>query len=190
MWLMVKPLPVLALALWTATRRGKYARLLTAGLVVSAIADEAIEWSFMAGLGLFLLAHLVYVAAFLTGRPPLRPLRLVPVLAFLAVAYSAVAPGLGSLRGEVIAYMVAIGTMVWRAAARVGRNGSSTASEWSACVGAVSFALSDTLLALDRFRAPMAGAHVGILLLYWAGQLGLALSASLSSTIAPRPSSK
>jgi alkenylglycerophosphocholine hydrolase len=177
LWMVVKPLPVLALALWTATRPGRYPRLLTAGLLVSMVADVAIERSFMAGLGLFLLAHLVYVAAFLTGRPPLRPLRLVPVLAFLAAAYSAVAPGLGSLRGAVIAYMTAIGTMVWRAAARVGRNGPASAAEWSACLGAISFALSDTLLALDRFRAPIAGAHFGIMFLYWAGQLGLALSA-------------
>ncbi len=102
-----------------------------------------------------------------------------PVLAFLAAAYSVVAPGLGSLRGAVIAYMAAIGTMVWRAAARVGRHGPASVAEWSACLGAVSFALSDTLLALDRFRAPgvIEGAHVGIMVLYWAGQLGLALSA-------------
>jgi alkenylglycerophosphocholine hydrolase len=177
MWVIVKPLPVLGLALWTAMRLGRYARLLAAGLLVSMVADVAIEWSFMAGLALFLLAHLVYVAAFLTGRPPLRPLRLVPVLVFLGGAYSAVAPGLGSLRGPVLAYMAAIGTMVWRAAARVGRHGPSTAAEWSACLGAVSFALSDTLLALDRFRAPMPHASYGIMLLYWAGQLGIGLSA-------------
>lgn len=177
MWMIVKPLPVLGLALWTARRPGRYARVLTAGLLVSMVADLAIEWSFMAGLGLFLLAHIVYVAAFLAGRAPLRPLRLVPVLVFLAAAYAAVAPGLGSLRGPVLAYMAAIGTMVWRAAARVGRHGPATAAEWSACLGAVSFALSDTLLALDRFRAPIAGAHAVIMVLYWAGQLGIALSA-------------
>ena len=174
--LAAKPVPVLCLALWIATRRGRYARLVAAGLLVSMIADVAIEWSFVAGLGLFLLAHLVYVAAFLTGQPPLRPLRAIPVIAVLGVAYRVVAPGLGSLKGAVVAYMAAIGTMVWRAAARVGHRGTARPAEWSALLGAVCFAASDTLLALDRFRAPIPGAPYGIILLYWAGQLGIALS--------------
>ena len=37
-------------------------------------------------------------------------------------------------------------------------------------------AVRDTLIGLDRFRAPIAGAPYAIILLYWAGQLGLALS--------------
>jgi uncharacterized membrane protein YhhN len=172
-----KPVPVACLALATMAASGRYARLLALGLLVSATADVAIERSFVAGLGLFLLAHLAYVAAFLEGRPPLRPLRALPVLAALGAAFSAVAPGLGPLRLPVIAYMAAIGTMVWRAAARVGRNGPARAAEWSALGGAVLFATSDTLIAIDRFRAPVPGAGIAVIVLYWAGQLGIALSA-------------
>ena len=47
--------------------------------------------------------------------------------------------------------------MMWRAAARV-RPGERAG--WIALAGALAFALSDTLLALHRFRAPVAGALV------------------------------
>ena len=70
----------------------------------------------------------------------------------------------------------AIGTMVWRAAARVGQRGAPSPREWSALLGAVAFATSDALIALDRFHGPVPGAHAAIILLYWGGQLGIALS--------------
>lgn len=174
--LAAKPVPVLCLALWTLARPGRYARLLALGLLVSAAADLAIEWRFLAGLGLFLVAHLVYVVAFLEGGTRLRLLRALPVLAAIGIVFRAIAPGLGPLRGPVVAYMAAIGTMVWRAAARVGQRGAPGPREWSALLGAVAFATSDALIALDRFRAPIAGARYGIILLYWGGQLGIALS--------------
>jgi len=40
--------------------------------------------------------------------------------------------------------------------------------------GALAFAASDTLIALDRFHAPLPGAPLPIMLLYWAGQGGIA----------------
>jgi len=43
--------------------------------------------------------------------------------------------------------------------------------------GAFSFAVSDTLLALDRFLAAIPHVRHPIMLLYWAGQLGIVLSA-------------
>ena len=176
--LAAKPIPVLCLVFWSATRAGRYARLVTLGLAISMIADVAIEWTFLGGLGLFLLAHIVYLAAFLSGRPPLRLLRALPVLAVLAAAYSVIAPGLGSLQKPVIAYMFAVGAMVWRASARVGQHAAPRSAELSALAGAVCFAASDTLLALDRFHSPIQGASYGIMLLYWTGQFGIARSAS------------
>ena len=152
--ILAKPIPVLCLAFWTTTRGGGYSRLVTAGLFISMVADIAIEWSFISGLGLFLLAHLVYVAAFLKDHHALRPLRALPVVAALAAAYRVIAPGLGSLQLPVIAYMGAIGTMVWRAAARLGGSGTTPRAQASALVGAICFASSDTLLALNRFHQP------------------------------------
>ena len=85
--------------------------------------------------------------------------------------------GLGDLRPAVVAYVVAICTMVWRAAARVGRSGAPRAGEWAGLAGAIFFALSDTLIALDRFHGPVPYARVPIILLYWTGQAGIAWSA-------------
>ncbi|HET6896715.1 MAG TPA: lysoplasmalogenase family protein [Vicinamibacteria bacterium] len=45
-------------------------------------------------------------------------------------------------------------------------------------MGAVLFGLSDTLIAIGRFRASLpGGALLAIILLYWAGQAGIAASA-------------
>src|SRR5262245_46369334 len=77
--LAAKPLPVLCLALVVLGRTGAFSRLVGGGLALSAVADLGIEWSFVLGLLLFLLAHLAYTAAFLTHRPPLRLLRSLPV---------------------------------------------------------------------------------------------------------------
>jgi uncharacterized membrane protein YhhN len=88
-------------------------------------------------------------------------------------------PGFGDLRPAFVAYAVAIGTMLWRAAARVGHRGAPRPGEWAALGGAILFALSDSLIALHRFHAPIPAANVPIMLLYWAGQLGIAWSARL-----------
>jgi uncharacterized membrane protein YhhN len=83
------------------------------------------------------------------------------------------------MRPAVVAYVLAICTMLWRAAARVGREGPARPGEWAALGGAVLFALSDSLIAFDRFHAPIPSVEVRIMLLYWAGQLGIAASARL-----------
>jgi uncharacterized membrane protein YhhN len=49
-------------------------------------------------------------------------------------------------------------------------------SLWAAA-GAILFGLSDTLLAFDRFRGEIPHARYPIILLYWAGQIGIARSA-------------
>jgi uncharacterized membrane protein YhhN len=51
----------------------------------------------------------------------------------------------------------------------------------------VLFGLSDTLIAVDRFRAPMPGAGYAIILLYWAGQTGIAASAWRGAVARPAP---
>ena len=48
-------------------------------------------------------------------------------------------------------------------------------------IGAILFGLSDTLIAFDRFHEPIAGVRYPIILLYWAGQLGIAAWAHAQS---------
>jgi len=178
LWLAFKPVPVLGLTLWVLEApESAYRNRLAAGLALSLIGDVLIEWSFAAGLAAFLLGHIAYIAAFLadTARP--RLLRALPIAAYGAGMAAFLWSGLGDLRPAVVAYVVAICTMVWRAAARVGRSGAPRAGEWAGLAGAIFFALSDTLIALDRFHGPVPYARVPIILLYWTGQAGIAWSA-------------
>jgi uncharacterized membrane protein YhhN len=180
-WLLagLKPLPVLALAVWCrAGGGGTTATSIAAGLVVSAVGDVLLALDrFLAGVAVFLAAHVLYTSAFLawTRRP--RLLRLVGFLAWGAAVYSLIAPVLGALLVPVGAYVLAACVMMWRAAATLGASGGVRREEWWALAGAVLFGASDTLLALHRFLTPWPDAPFLVMLLYWAGQAGIARSA-------------
>ncbi len=176
-WLVAKPMPALLLAGVVARREPTaFARRLAAGLVLSAGGDLLLELSggFVAGLALFLFAHLTYAAAFFaeSRRPAL--LRALPFAAFALVACAVVRPGLGELLVPVAFYVTAIALMMWRAAACLGVPGRPAGARLAALSGALLFAASDLLIGLDRFRAPIPHGKVAILTLYWLGQLGIA----------------
>jgi alkenylglycerophosphocholine hydrolase len=188
--LVVKPVPALALAALVLRRgEGFRARAVGAGLVLSALGDVLLDLprQFTSGLTAFLLAHLAYSAAFLEDERRPRLLRAVPFALWLGSASLFVWPQVRAvgLALPVTVYMAAIGTMMWRAAARVdpGRAGAV-----SGLVGALLFGLSDTLIALDRFHAPVPGVRYAIILLYWAGQAGIAASVP-GPPSRPRPDS-
>jgi alkenylglycerophosphocholine/alkenylglycerophosphoethanolamine hydrolase len=177
--LVAKPVPVLALAaIVLSGGGGGYRRAIAVGLGLSAVGDVLLELPgrFVPGLVSFLLAHVAYTVAFLTGERRLRPGRALPFAAWLVTAFLWLRPGLGEMTMPVVVYMLAIGAMMWRAAARVGGSAPS-ASATAALAGAVLFGLSDTLIAVDRFHAPLAAARYAVILLYWAGQAGIAASA-------------
>jgi hypothetical protein len=52
-----------------------------------------------------------------------------------------------------------------------------------AALGASSFGLSDTLVAHNRFIAPMLALQILLMLLYWTGQWGIAASQQARRTI-------
>lgn len=181
--LAAKPLPVLCLAVWVAAAgRGPSARPLCFGLVFSALGDGLLEASpnlFLAGLLAFLGAHVAYGAGFVLETRRASVLRAVPFALWAVLGYLAMRAGLANLQVPVILYLTAICVMMWRAAALVGHEGEAGRHEWLALAGAVLFGMSDTLIGLDRFRAPLPGARVPIILLYWLGQLGVAASTAL-----------
>jgi len=171
--LITKPVPVLCLLILVLCRTGRYARLVAAGLAFSLAGDVLLEFPalFVAGLGAFLCAHISYIMAFLTDSTRPHLLRAVPFLVWLGLAYARMRPGLGEMAIPVTVYVIAIGVMLWRAAAMGLAPGPRPA-----VIGAVLFGLSDTLIGLDRFHAPISGVRYPIILLYWAGQCGIALS--------------
>ena len=133
---------------------------------------------FGAALAAFLLAHLVYLAAFSVGSP--IALRQLPWLAPWLLACGAVAAyawrGLGRLRTAVLCYVATISAMGWRAAMRGQAPAIGSTGFALALAGACLFVASDMVLALRRFRRPFRGAHEMELAAYWAAQLLIALS--------------
>lgn len=179
--LAIKPIPVLCLAAWVSQLgRGRSTRAIGVGLLFSALGDVLLDYDpsyFLAGLGAFLLAHLAYTTGFLRESRRQAPFAALPFAAWGALGFLAMRNGLGSMAIPVVVYLTAICVMMWRAAALVGRSGRPQGHEWLALGGAVLFGLSDTLIGLDRFRSPIEGVHLPIMVLYWLGQLGIAASA-------------
>lgn len=174
----LKAFPAIALAI-VAFDLGKdaYSRTISRGLIVSAAADVLIEWRFLAGLAAFLVAHVLYMSAFVEDVRAVRFIRSIPVAVGAALVLGRMQNGLGEARGPVAAYIMVIGTMIWRAWARVGSSPRGRASQASGAVGATLFGVSDSLIGLSRFgSAPVE--PFAIMALYWAGQTGIALSAS------------
>ena len=132
--------------------------------------------AFVAGLASFLVAHVLYIAAFTSSAPTeLAPLAVAPFAVAAGLVLRALWPHLGGLRIPVVLYVLAIALMGWRAGAQWTALGSTAAA--LALIGAVLFTLSDGVLALNRFRAPIAGAQAVVLSSYWAAQWAIALSA-------------
>jgi alkenylglycerophosphocholine hydrolase len=185
-----KAVPLLCLLTWVWPFHERYARLIGVGLVLSLIGDMLLGMGpdlFVAGLGAFLLAHVAYVAAYLTVTRLSSLKRGVP-FALLAVAAGVFLwPRLGGLALPVTAYVVVISTMMWRSAALIGAESLGRREQWAALAGALVFAMSDGLLAFTLFVQPVPGSSYAIMLLYWAGQLGIAFSARASHVKTQQP---
>ena len=155
----------------------------TAGLVLSLGGDVALMFesnrAFLVGLVLFLLAHVVYAIAF-TIWNGFHPQDLISAAALLILAVAVflyLRPGLGSMQGPVLFYMVVICIMVNRAVSTFFGDTFTLTQAWLLSVGAVLFWLSDLVLAVNRFRHPFEANRLG-LYLYYGGQLLIALSPS------------
>lgn len=182
----LKALPILLLA-WTVASAGDlvapgYGRLVATGLVASAIGDLCLvsPRGFVAGLSSFLVAHVLYLLAFLpagtgVGWPALVALALV-VPVFLGRLRPHVPPG---LRGAVVVYVVVIAAMAWAAARRAGSPGTPSPSDVLAAAGAFAFMTSDAILAWDRFVRRLPFGHGWVMITYYGAQLAIAASASV-----------
>ena len=178
-------------------------RLIRIGLCLSLLGDVFLLWpaqGFLPGLVSFLLAHIAYIAAFcvplrFAARPAAfvvyaaRPAAFVVYAARPAafVVYAALAtailwqlwPGIpGALRVPVLAYVLCLAGMAAQAAAwwraSVGRPDERLAR--NAALGGLLFMLSDSLLAFNKFAAPLPLSSLWILATYWAAQWCIANS--------------
>jgi len=177
-----KPLLMPILLVWFRAQAGggALATLVTVALVCSWLGDVFLMGSgeawFGAGLASFLVAQLAYAAAFAGparhpgGPRPWQSLLLAGVVVAigLLVAQTVLAGVPGWLVLPVAVYAAAITAMGTSGALRAG--GTSLASWGAAFVGAEWFMVSDSLLAFDRFVAPLGAARIAVMLTYCLGQ--------------------
>jgi len=152
------------------------AGLLALGLTLSTAGDVLLDLDpnlFVFGLGAFLLAHLAYVSLFVRNRArPFHPgvPRLAAVLLVLACAAALsvwIVPSVGGLAVPVVLYICALTAMVSTAIL------AGFEKPWVA-LGAVLFLISDSLLAIDKFKAPVPVRDVLVWVTYYFGQCGIA----------------
>lgn len=175
-----KPLATIAALMLAALTKvpvsPRYRALISAGLAASLAGDVFLMLPgdrFIAGLASFLVAHLLYIAAFASEKGGLRDPAAATTVGLFAVAMLAFLwPDLGALRAPVAAYVTVIAVMGWQAFARWGR---SPGAELAA-LGAMSFLVSDSALAIGRFRGDFAGGTALVLVTYWLAQWLIARS--------------
>jgi uncharacterized membrane protein YhhN len=155
-----------------------YRGLVVAGLAFSLAGDVFLMLPsdrFLAGLGSFLVAHVCYTGAFVaTTGPHASPAAVIPWLLAGAVILAALAPHFGAMRAPALLYVLAILVMGWQAT----EQWRAVHEPWalSAMLGAILFAVSDSALALDRFRRRFRAAPLVILGTYYTAQYLIALS--------------
>jgi alkenylglycerophosphocholine hydrolase len=177
--LVAKPFIIVAIIAWIWPFRSRYQQWIIAGLLFSISGGLLLEWPglFLFGLIAFLLGHLAYIVAYLKATRRLALWRAIPFFLYGFGICALLWPGLESMIIPVGIYILVICTMMWRAAACLGSAGQPTRGEWAALIGAILFALSDSLIGISAFLNPLAWLTYPILILYWAGQLGIAYSA-------------
>ena len=156
-----------------------YKVAIIAGLVCSLAGDVFLMLPsdrFVAGLVSFLMAHLFYIAAFTSGTGfGFSWQSLVPCVIYGIFIFGILAPHLGKMKLPVLVYMVVILVMAWQAWERWRQTGQSGAL--LAFLGAVLFLISDSALAVNRFRGQYRSAQALILSTYFAAQWLIAHSA-------------
>lgn len=166
----IVPLLLLASQLWLLARREPVVpvswRWLAFGLSFGMLGDVLLAWDgqrlFVFGLAAFLVGHLGYIKA-LSPFYSLRPWLLLPYAGFAAVVLSLMWPQLGALAVPVLVYIgviLAMSLATWHA----------NPSNWALKLGGLCFILSDSLIGLNKFWQPIAGAGSAIMLTYYVAQ--------------------
>jgi uncharacterized membrane protein YhhN len=173
-----------------------YTLLILVGLALSLLGDLLLiptdnPRAFLFGLVAFLLAHLLYISAFVylqlsldLGRNGLAEAVSAVGLALVGGAvYSFLRPGLGGMRLPVVVYILVISVMVHRALGIAWVHPGPATQPILITLGALLFYLSDAILAVNKFRLAGRMPHYRVwnLSTYYTGQLLLALSASFFS---------
>ena len=175
---------IIVATLWLfAPAMRRYQDVVVLGLALSLAGDVFLMLpgnKFILGLASFLAAHLAYIWAFTlgVGFEPAQLPWLAPFAFFGLMVVVFLWRGLpdAALKGAVVAYLLVIVVMAWRAAVRSQSPVPPYPSAVFALAGACLFLASDSILAIDRFRRPFRAAEPIVFATYWAAQLLIGLS--------------
>lgn len=176
--LVSKGVPVVVLMIMVlGLNRQRYGKIIATGLGFCVVGDILLELKglFVPGMIAFLLGHLCYIGAFFGKQTRLNLLNAIPFALWVGWAIALMWPGLGVLQIPVTLYTLTIFVMMWRASALVAR-WPKDRWMWCAAIGAISFGLSDTLIAINKFHTSLGEVRIPIILTYWAGQCLIAIS--------------
>lgn len=168
---------------------GKFRNLIVAGLFLSLGGDVFLMFQqyasiwFIAGLGSFFLAHVMYIWAFTKVYLENQQVELIKkhgwvmilIFAYGFFFFRQLQGHLGAMTGPVIAYVIVISLMLLIASNRYGRVGER--SFWLIFSGALLFVASDSILAWNKFVHPLMASHVLIMGTYGLAQLLITLGA-------------
>ncbi len=166
----LKVAPILVLV-WQATKfaPGPQRLLLLAALIFSGLGDVILTlstpWAFPAGLGSFLIAQLVYAGLFFRSFTwqATRLFFLLVLLIHASYFATLLMPRAGDLAFAISAYLAAISLM--------GIASIFYRYNYLVMLGAAIFIVSDTLIAVNKFLLPFAGADLAIMATYYLAQI-------------------
>ena len=159
----------------------RYRRAIITGIALSLCGDvflmlpaSVTTAGFMLGLGSFLVAHLFFLRALTVDvRLFSKPLIVLLFALVGAVNLAILWPGLAAgLKVPVVAYIVCLIAMASQAVTRYLH--LRTRASRLAAIGSVFFMLSDTILAYDKFHAPIYASALLILATYYTALLLIA----------------
>ncbi|MFQ6609767.1 MAG: lysoplasmalogenase [Fidelibacterota bacterium] len=177
-----KPLMTILIILIAVIQPGSqpdiYRYAIITGLIFSLAGDIFLmfpDTRFLSGLVSFLIAHLAYIFAFTRGIGFGTTLYIaLPLVIIGGLMFRYLFPGLGKMKLPVLVYLVAIIMMAWQAWERW-----DVIGQWyvmSAAIGALFFVVSDSLIAINRFRFQFKSARAWVLITYLIAQLLIAFS--------------
>ena len=179
-----KPIPVLCMMFWLwRQERDPYTLAILMGLFFSLGGDIFLELKvdlFLVGLVSFLIAHLCYIGAYLYATRKAALLQSLPFFAYGAAFYAFLYGSLAIKKPALVApvgiYTFVICAMLWRSSVLLQEGSIPRRSAWFAFWGAILFAISDSVLAYNRFVEPVIFGRYVIISTYWLGQWGIMLS--------------
>ena len=166
------PVWILAVIAWREALKA-YRLFLSLALVFSVVGDFAlaapVQWTFAVGMAAFLIGHLFYLLVFSVNLRKWSQLdfsrqTIIVLIGLYAVVMGAIVlPKTGALMPAIAVYFIVLSLM---AAASF----ASNIPRWTR-IGALLFVLSDTLIGIDKFLAPIEFRHLSVMSTYYAAQV-------------------